>query len=303
MGALQGRLTGCGASSMLRHLARKTLLALPLLFMGAFFFVPLVLTVAISFWEKVGLRVVPAFTLRSYAEFFSSVRFGVLERSLVVAAEVTLAGLLIAYPTAYMLAVKAGRHTTRLVLLLFTIPFLVNYVIRTFSWSYLLSRSGPVNQALIALGLADRPVDWLLYSNFAVFIGLLTSYMPFMVFPLWLALAGIDRRLVEASWLLGSPPLASFFRITLPLSLPGVFAAVIFGFVGSFGESAVPIILGGTGYQLMGNAITSTLDVLNYPLAAAMSSTVMATMLLLLAIWYLAFDLRSFLGKILRWRV
>jgi ABC-type spermidine/putrescine transport system permease subunit I len=241
--------------------------------------------------------------LHSYAEFLSGVRFAVLERSLFVAAEVTLAGLLIAYPIAYVLAVKASRQTTRLMLLLFTIPFLVNYVIRTFSWSYLLSRTGPVNHALIAFGLADRPVDWLLYSDFAVFIGLLTSYMPFMVFPLWLALAGIDRRLVEASWLLGSPPLASFLRITLPLSLPGVFAAVIFGFVGSFGESAVPIILGGTGYQLMGNAITSTLDVLNYPLAAAMSSTVIATMLMLLAIWYLAFDLRSFLGKILRWRV
>ena len=78
---------------------------------------------------------------------------------------------------------------------------------------------------------------------------------------------------------------------------------MIFGFVGSFGDSAVPTILGGPGYQLMGNAITSTLDVLNYPLAAAMSSTVIAAMLLLLAIWYLAFDLRSFLGKILRWRV
>ncbi len=288
---------------MLRQVARKTLLALPLLFIAAFFLVPLGLSVAISFWERVGLRVRPAFTLHSYAEFFSGVRFAVLERSLLVAAEVTLAGLLIAYPIAYMLAVKTSRQATRLVLLLFTIPFLVNYVIRTFSWSYLLSRTGPVNQALIAFGLADRPVDWLLYSDFAVFIGLLTSYMPFMVFPLWLALAGIDRRLVEASWLLGSPPLASFLRITLPLSLPGVFAAVIFGFVGSFGESAVPIILGGTGYQLMGNAITSTLDVLNYPLAAAMSSTVIATMLLLLAIWYLAFDLRSFLGKILRWRV
>ena len=288
---------------MLRQIARRMLLALPLAFMTAFFFVPLVLGVAISFWERVGLRVLPAFTLRSYAEFFSGVRFVVHERSLLMAAEVTVVGVLVAYPIAYVLAVKASRQTTRLVLLLFTIPFLVNYVIRTFSWSYLLSRTGPINQSLIALGLASQPVDWLLYSDFAVFIGLLTSYMPFMVFPLWLALAGVDRRLVEASWLLGSPPLASFFRITLPLSLPGVFAAVIFGFVGSFGDSAVPIILGGTGYQLMGNAITSALDVLNYPLAAAMSSTVIATMVLLLAVWYLAFDLRSFLGKILQWRL
>src|SRR5260221_14508909 len=139
-----------GASGVLRQVARKTLLALPLLFIAAFFLVPLGLSVAISFWERVGLRVRPAFTLHSYAEFLSGVRFAVLERSLFVAAEVTLAGLLIAYPIAYVLAVKASRPATRLVLLLFTIPFPGDYVIWTFSWSFLLSRSGPLNQALIA---------------------------------------------------------------------------------------------------------------------------------------------------------
>lgn len=91
--------------------------------------------------------------------------------------------------------------------------------------------------------------------------------------------------------------------MTLPLSLPGTFAAVIFGFVGCFGESAVPIILGGVGYELMGNTITSAMDVLNYPLAAAMSSVVVLVMLVLLGCWYLAFDLRAFLGKILQWRM
>src|SRR5260370_9453812 len=187
---------------MVRQVARKTLLALPLLFIAAFFLVPLGLSVAISFWERVGLGVRPAFTLHSYAECRSGVRFAGLERSLFVAAEVTLAGLLIAYPIAYVLAVKASRQATRLVLLLFTIPFLVNYVIRTFSWSYLLSRTGPVNQALIAFGLADRPVDWLLYSDFAVFIVLLISYMPFMVFLLWLALACIAPPLRQSDRLL-----------------------------------------------------------------------------------------------------
>src|SRR5689334_22868854 len=154
---------------MLRGVLRKALLALPLLVITVFLILPLGLTVVISFWERVGLRIVPAFTLHSYVDFFSGVRFAVLGRSLLVAAEVTLVGLLVAYPIAYMLALKASRQTTRLVLLLFTIPFLVNHVIRTFSWSYLLSRSGPVNQIVIALGLADRPVDWLLYSDFAVF--------------------------------------------------------------------------------------------------------------------------------------
>ena len=103
--------------------------------------------------------------------------------------------------------------------------------------------------------------------------------------------------------MLGAPPLRTFVRVTLPLSMSGVFAAVLFGFVGAFGEGAVPTILGGVGYQLMGNTITSTLDVLNYPLAAAMSTVVIATMFALLSCWYLMFDLRSFLGKILQWRL
>src|SRR5260370_36090911 len=98
---------------MVRQVARKPLLALPLLFITAFFLVPLGLSVAISFWERVGLRVRPAFTLRSYAEFLSGVRFAVLERSLFVAAEVTLAGLLIAYPIASVLAGKAGRQAAQ----------------------------------------------------------------------------------------------------------------------------------------------------------------------------------------------
>src|SRR5260221_14348937 len=99
-----------GASGVLRPVARKALLPLPLLFIAAFFLVPLGPSVAISFWERVGLRVRPAFPLHSYAEFLACVRVAVLERSLFVAAEVTLAGLLIAYPVAYVLAVKASRH-------------------------------------------------------------------------------------------------------------------------------------------------------------------------------------------------
>jgi ABC-type spermidine/putrescine transport system permease subunit I len=293
VGEVQGRLASLG---------RYALLALPVAFVGGALFVPLGLMFVGSFWERAGFWVRPAFTLASYAEFFGGVRLSVLERSLVVAAGVTGFGLLLAYPIAYFLSLRAGRKLTRNVLLLFTIPFLVNYIIRTFSWVYLLSRTGPVNRFLLAARLADRPVDWLLFSDFSVFVGLISSYMPLMIYPLWAALAGIDRRLVEASWLLGASPRATFWRVTLPLSMPGIFAAVIFGFVGSFGESAVPIILGGVGYQLMGNTITSALDALNYPLAAAMSSVVVAAMLAFLLVWYLAFDLRAVLGKIVRWR-
>jgi ABC-type spermidine/putrescine transport system permease subunit I len=275
----------------------------PAVFVGFFLILPLGFTFVISFWMRVGFKVQPAFTLKSYAEFFSGVRLLVFERSLLASVEATALSLLIAYPIAYFIARRIKPELTRSVLMLFTIPFLVNYIIRTFAWTYMLGRTGSINSILLQLGLVDQVVDWFLYSDFAVLLGLVTSYMPFMIFPLWLSLSRIDSQLVEASWLLGANPIRSFFRITLPLSMPGIFAAVIFGFVGCFGESAVPIILGGVGYQLMGNTITSTMDVLNYPLAAAMSSVVVGAMMFLLTLWYFAFDMRSFLGKIMNWRV
>ena len=282
---------------------RWAFLTLPIGVLSVFLLAPLGLMVAISFWERAGLLVRPAFTFAAYRDFFQGVRLSVLERSLLVSFEATAISLLIAYPIAYYLAFRASARTSRAVLLLFAVPFLINYIIRTFAWTYLLGRTGPVNASLMVLGLTDGPVDWLLYSDFAVFVGLVTSYMPFMLFPLWVSLSGIDRRLIQASWMLGASPLTTFVKVTLPLSLPGIFAAAVFGFVGCFGESAVPVIMGGVGYQLMGNTITSTMDVLNFPLAAAMSTIVVAAMLILLALWYLIFDMQAFLGKILRWRV
>ncbi len=283
--------------------ARRTLLAVPVAMIGLLLAVPLVLTFVISVFERTGPKIRPGFTFKSYAQFFDGARLVVLERGVLVAAEATIISLLIAYPIAYFLAMRVRPQITRTVLLLFTVPFLVNYILRTFAWTWLLGRTGPINVALMESGITGAPVDWLLFSDFAVLVGLVTSYMPFMVYPLWLSIAGIDRRLIEASWLLGAAPWRTFRRVTLPLSMPGVFAAVIFGFVGCFGEAAVPTILGGVGYQLMGNTITSALDVLNYPLAAAMSSVVIVLMLGLLLCWYALFDMRSFLGKILRWRM
>jgi ABC-type spermidine/putrescine transport system permease subunit I len=286
----------------LARLLRYALLATPIVFVGVFLLAPLGLTLVLSFWERAGFKLKPAFTLASYEAFFTGVRLGVLENSLVLAVVITLVSLLLAYPIAYFLSTRVRHEVAQVLLFLFAVPFVINPIIRNFSLAFLLGRTGPINQALIGLGLTERPVDWLLFSDFAVILGLVMSYMPFMIYPLWLSLAGIDRRLIEASWMLGVRPGPTFLRITLPLSLPGVFAASIFGFVGTFGESAVPIILGGLGYQLMGNTITSSLDVLNYPLAAAMSSVVAATMLLFLLLWYRVFDIRAFLGKIMQWR-
>ena len=282
--------------------ARRALLALPIAFVVVFVLGPLAVTLVISFWQRVGFHLEPALSLQAYETFFGSVRVGVLHRSVVVALLTTLFSLILAYPIAYLLALRVRPEVTRIVLLLLTIPFLVNYVIRNFAWAYLLGRNGPVNDAMVTLSLIDQPLDWLLFGDFSVFVGLISSYMPIMVFPLWLSLSGIDRRLIEASWMLGANPLVTFFRVTLPLSLPGLFAAAIFCLVGVFGESSVPLILGGAGYELMGNTISSAMTVLDYPLAAAMSTVVAAVMSLLLMVWYFGFDVRAFLGQIMRWR-
>src|SRR5689334_571773 len=133
---------------MARSLILRAFLFLPVAFLAAFLLVPLGLMVAVSFWQRVGLFVRPAFVLTSYLAFFDSVRFAVLERSLLVSLEATILSLVIAYPIAYFLAFKARPSTARLVLLLFTVPFLVNYIIRTFAWTYLLGRTGPVNALL-----------------------------------------------------------------------------------------------------------------------------------------------------------
>jgi ABC-type spermidine/putrescine transport system permease subunit I len=275
---------------------------LPLVFIGVFLAVPLGLTIVISFWERAGMKFRPAFSLSSYITIIEGARLQVLERSLLVAVEATALSLLLAYPLAYFIARKIEPYAARTVLVLFTVPFLINYIVRNVAWAGLLGRNGTINNALTAIGVIDAPLDWLLYSDFAVFVGLVSSYMPFMIFPLVLSIGAIDRQYLEASALLGAAPFTTFRRISLPLSLPGVFAAVIFGFVGSFGESAVPVIMGGVGYELVGNTITSSMDVLNYPLAAALSSIVVIIMLLLMLSWYLIFDMSTFLGKILEWR-
>lgn len=290
------------AARLAAAVTRYALPILPVAFLIVFLVCPLLLTFAISFWQRTGFTVTPALQIHSYLTFFSGVRLLVFERSMLVAIEATAISLVIAYPVAYFLAFHAGPRSVRTCLSLFTVPFVINYIIRTFAWTWLLDRTGPVNGLLQWLGLVHHPLSWLLYSDFAVLVGLVSAYMPFMVFPLWLSLAGIDRRLIEASWMLGAGPARTWLGVILPLSLPGVFAASIFGFVGSFGEAAVPRILGGVGYQLIGNSIASVMDVLDYPLAAAMSSVVVMAMLGLLAAWFLAFDLKVLFGKIVEWQ-
>lgn len=284
-----------GISSVARIIA----LGVPLAAVAVLILGPIAIMSAVSFWQKTGFTMRPAFVLDSYAAFLGGVRLDVFLRSLWVAASSTVIMLLIAYPVALVIARHVRPGLVRTVLFLFSVPFLVCYILRTFAWADILGRNGAINSIILWLGISGQPLDWLLYSQFSVYLGLVTAYMPFMIFPIWLSLSGIDQRMYEASWMLGEGPLHTFWRVTLPLSLPGVFAAAIFGFVGAFGEFAVSTILGGTGYQLLGNSIVSALDVINYPLAAAMSTFTVGLMIAMMVVWFGIFDLRLFLGKIM----
>ena len=261
-----------GVRMAVRPWARRVLLCLPMIFVAVFLVVPLGLTMMISFWERAGVKFRPALSLASYVSLVGGARLDVLQRSLVVAIEATALSLVIAYLIAYFLARKVAPATARIVLVLFTVPFLINYIVRDVSPGPAFSAApASINSALLAAGLIDAPLDWLLYSDFAVLLGLISSYMPFMIFPLFLSIGAIDRQYLEASALLGASPFTH-----LPHHHPAAVAA------GRVRRRPVRLRrlprrkrradhLGGVGYELIGNTITSSMDVLNYPLAAALS--------------------------------
>lgn len=264
-----------------------------LAFLSLFFVIPLVMTFFWGFWEQTDFWMKPAFKLTAYEQFIETGRMEVYLQSLKLAVITVIIALVLGYPVAYYLGRKLDEDTAFPILFVFVLPFIISSIVRTFSWRFLLGRNGPINQVLISIGVINKPLDWLLFSQTSVVIGLVTATLPFVIFPVWLSLRSIEDSLLEASADLGATPLTTFRKVTLPLSLPGVFAASIFVFVSAFGATALPILLGGGGFSTVGTMLTSVLGVLNYPLAAAISTISIASMLVLLGLWATFFDLES----------
>ena len=263
-----------------RDWARIALFGLPVAFVFVFLLLPLVLTFVVSFWERAGFRFRPAFSLTSYLAIIEGARLTVLERSLLVSIEATalFSSLPIRSPTSSR-SRPAVAHAGGPPPLHRAVPHQLHHPQLRLDVP---SRPHRPGERRDPVRRPHRCADRL-----AALQRLRRLHRPGLVLHAihGLSAGAVARRhrpqLPRGSGLLGASPWTTLRRITLPLSLPGIFAAVIFGFVGCFGESAVPIIMGGVGYQLMGNTITSSMDVLNYPLAAAISSVVVAVMLLL----------------------
>ncbi len=216
--------------------------------------------------------------------------------SIRVAFVVALIATLLAYPLAYFLVFHAGKRAS-LLLTLAILPFWTSYLLRIVAWKTILGSNGLINNLLIYLGLVSEPVRILLYSRLAVTVTLIYVWLPFIALPIYASLQRINPALLEAAAILGASPLRSFFRVTLPLSLPGVIAGFFMVFIPTVGEYITPQLVGGTRSTLYGNIIELYFgDGINWPLGSAMSVVMLAGVILLALIISRLVDLRKLVG-------
>lgn len=193
------------------------------------------------------------FTLGNFLNIFQKKHyFIILLRSLKISLITTIFSILFSYPIAYFLA-KRTRFDKALIIMLM-IPFWINYLIRIFAWKLILSENGIINQMLAGLHVIQEPLK-MLYTQTAVILGLIYTYTPMMVLPLYVTILKIDDSLVEAARDLGASPIQAFFDVTFKLSFTGIFAGTLLVFIPALGSFAIPIVLGGTDSVMIGNMI------------------------------------------------
>lgn len=267
--------------AMTKGRARWLLLGPAGLWYAALLVLPLVVVLIYSFGERAAAGgYAPAFTLAQYANLGS--RWAAFKNTLVLAPAGTIAALLIAYPLAYFLAVKVNPRWRTMLLVLVIVPFWTSILIRSYAWIFLLGGRG-IPALLADLGLGDLR---LINTPFAVLVGIVYGYLPLMVFPIYVSLERLDKRLLEASGDLGAPPWRSFVQITLPLSLPGIATGSMLVFILLMGEYLIPQMLGGGKVFFVGNALVDLfLQSRNWAFGSAMAVTLVAVMLVTVTLY------------------
>ena len=228
----------------------------------------------------------------NYALLFSdSLYFGSYLRSLTIAAASTLLLLLFGFPIAYALA-RMPRRWQGVLVVLVILPFWTSFLIRIYAWMNILQREGLLNQALLALGIIDEPLAWLA-SDTAIFIGIIYSYLPFMVLPIYATLEKLDESLLEAAADLGAPPWKAFWVVTVPLALPGVTAGALLCFIPITGEFVIPDLLGGSESLMIGQVLwTEFFSNRDWPVASAVA-VVLLSLLIVPVVIYQQMQLRA----------
>lgn len=254
----------------------------PTIFWLVFFFaIPLVIILVYSFLDRGKFGgIVWEFQLDNYIRFADRLYIKIFIRSFFIAGITTIICLLIGYPMAYWMANQPSRKRNTF-LLLIMLPFWTNFVIRTYAWRMLLARQGQINQVLIALKIIneDNAITFL-NTNGAVIMGLIYIWVVAMVLACYASITGLDRSLLEAAQDLFANPVRTFFRVTLPLTLPGIVSGSILVFVPSLGAFVTPDMLGGGKADMIGNLISQQFgEASDWPFGSAISTILMIVML------------------------
>src|SRR5512143_2154863 len=269
-----------------RRVAFWILFLPPIIWLGLFFVVPLLLMAVFSFSPQTSGSLLAGWTptLKQYAAATSNAGYWrLLGISVIMALSVALVSILLSYPIAYFLAFRAGRRAN-LFLVLLLVPFWTSYLLRVMAWKFMLGSEGLINSFLEYIQVIQQPLTALLYNRNAVVVTLIYVWIPFTTLPILAALQRIDLALFEAAADLGATPLWQFLRVTLPLSMPGVLAAFFMVFIPTVGEYVTPLLVGGSRGTMFGNIIQEFFTRnANWPRGAALSVVMLAVTLLLVA--------------------
>ena len=269
-----------------KNLFKRMVMSGVLGWMAVFGALPALLLLGVSFLTRHPDDLIePVFTLTNYVRLIEPAIGSMLADSLFMATTATLLCLLMGYPFAYIVA-RADRRYAKTMLLLVMIPFWTNTLIRTYALVAVLKADGILNKALLFLGVIDAPLK-IMYSQTAIFIGLIYTLLPFMILPLYAAIEKLDQRLLEASRDLGASRWATFRKVTIPLTLPGIVSGCMLVFLPALGMFYIPDILGGARTMLLGNYIRDQFLVSrDLPEGAAASIAMTAIMGVMLALYF-----------------
>lgn len=248
-------------------------------------FIPMIYIMIMSFLTRGTYGgIVFHFSLDGYKTLFDIKYMEVILKSVMISLRTTVMCILIGYPFAFYIAKQPSKKAAMLILLLM-VPFWTSGLVKTYSWVLLLNATGIVNKILMGIGLISAPVQFL-YNDYAVTLGLLYGFLPYAVLPMYSSIEKMDKSLLEASNDLGAKPVTTFFKVTLPLTAPGIFASVILVFIPSLGAYFTADALGGGTSLLIGSLIRNLFSVSkNWPFGAAVSVILVIFTLILLFLY------------------
>lgn len=275
-GGIEKKLSGIPRKSQLALLVAPSALWLIILLI-----LPLITMIGLSFQKSAFGPGSDVFTFASYLNFWQNSAYqGLLGKSLWISLVVAVMSIVLAYPVAYFLAFHAGDKQGMLLNILI-IPAWTSFLLRVLAWRLILGSNGLLNTFLIWLGVIQEPISGLFYSVNAVIITLVYIWIPFAALPIYVALLRIEPGLLEAASDLGARPWQGFFKVTLPLSIPGVLAAFLYVFIPTVGEYVTPALVGGPNGLMIGNIIWDQfMRGLDWPMGATLSLIVMLIVLL-----------------------